>query len=306
MIKLIATIILIQSIFSVNGGIPLFLVGLHAEQINVKATIRDSLSHDSIPTVKITIENLSKSFTTTKSSFYIALPADTYDFLLEADGFNPLRKSIILSQANNDFIFEMVKIGDNLAINARQDTLNQYIKFFNEAIKSKNLPEAERLIVLLEQYDCSSSTLEKARSVLKIIETTYIDSLIGYAQELEEADKFADAYYYYKKVVAMDSLNQIALEKVDEMDKKLTEKQKGTSVSTSTPTTTSTTTTPSQPKITEEEITKIYKDGVSKFLAEDYKGALKLFQSVLKYDPNHEGAQKYLDRTNARIKALGG
>ncbi len=299
MTKLIASVISIKITVLVIGTIFLSSVGLHAEQINVKATIRDSLSHDSIPVVKVTIVNLGKSFMTTKSSFYGPLPADTHDFLLEADGYNPLRKSVILSQTNSVLIFEMLKRGDDVGMRAKKDTLKQYIGSFNEAIKNRDVDEAERLIVLLEQYDCSSSTLEKAREAIEITKISLVDSLMGHARELEEAQKYADAYYYYKKIVEMDSLNQIALDKVDEMDKKLKGKQKPT-------TTTTPTTTPVKPKVTGEEITKMYNDGVARFLAEDYKGALKLFQSVLKYDSTHEGAQKYLDRTKARIKALGG
>jgi len=45
-------------------------------------------------------------------------------------------------------------------------------------------------------------------------------------------------------------------------------------------------------------------EALSKFFSEDYNGALKLFKTILRYDPTYESAQKYLKKTEARLKVL--
>jgi hypothetical protein len=50
----------------------------------------------------------------------------------------------------------------------------------------------------------------------------------------------------------------------------------------------------------------LYKKGVTNFTAEKYSDALKIFNQVLAYNPNHTGAKDYKKRTEARLKVLRG
>ncbi len=63
---------------------------------------------------------------------------------------------------------------------------------------------------------------------------------------------------------------------------------------------------PPKPKVSPEEIAKIFNRGVSLFLAEEYEDALKAFKEVLDLDPKHEEARKYKEKTEARLKVLRG
>ncbi|HAV92815.1 TPA: hypothetical protein DCW38_06510 [candidate division WOR-3 bacterium] len=46
---------------------------------------------------------------------------------------------------------------------------------------------------------------------------------------------------------------------------------------------------------------KVYEEGYMAYLAGDYKTAIKKFEEVLKASPNHEKAQKYLDKAKKRL-----
>ncbi|PIP12988.1 MAG: hypothetical protein COX48_05615, partial [bacterium (Candidatus Stahlbacteria) CG23_combo_of_CG06-09_8_20_14_all_34_7] len=49
------------------------------------------------------------------------------------------------------------------------------------------------------------------------------------------------------------------------------------------------------------DIEKVYQEGYMSYLAGDYKTAIKKFEEVLKADPKHEKAQKYLDKAKKRL-----
>ena len=259
-----------------------------AESINVHGIIIDSLSYEPVPSVRVTIENLGKSFKTTRSSFYVLLPPMTYTFLLEADGYEDLRKSISLSSQNSNISFEMVKVSDRIAITARQDTIDLYLSAFDKTIKNKAFSEAQGFMALIERHSITSTIVDSLHMVYENAKSHWIDTLLQNAQAFEDSSKYAEAAYCYQQVVALDSLNTLAQEKVDEMNDKLTRE----------------TDVVKAPTKTASELEKMYNEAVVKFLAEDYNAAYNLFKTFLIYKPRHEGARDYFERTKARLKAL--
>jgi tetratricopeptide (TPR) repeat protein len=154
------------------------------------------------------------------------------------------------------------------------------------------LLEARRVIIAIEKFAQPSNIDSTIYEFYEKTKVLFIDSLFKHAQVLEDSQKLADAYYYYKRIVDVDSSQTTAIEKLKEVDLKLSGKQKPVVKEVKTV------------EKTAEEIEKIYKDGVAKFFAEDYESAIKLFKLVLKYKPGHDGAQKYLSRAEVRLKAL--
>jgi hypothetical protein len=58
------------------------------------------------------------------------------------------------------------------------------------------------------------------------------------------------------------------------------------------------------PKISAEEVEVLFKKGVSYFIAHQYTEALKIFNQILSFYPDHKGAKEYKKRTELRLEAL--
>jgi len=257
--------------------------------------IRDSLSSDSIPLVTVTVEDLGQSFKTARSSFYVALPLGIYNFVLEAEGYEPLRKAITIDKEGEHFVLGMVKISDRFSLEKQRDSVNIYLNAFSNALARGEMLYAVQCLTALDSFGYPQNIRDSVLGVYQEKKLAYIDSLIVLSQALEDSGKFADAYYYYSKVINLDSLNETALMKIAEFDTHLSQNDKDVTGSEK----------PTEVvKISDEEIEEMYNSAISKFLEEDYKRALVLLKTVLKYKPNHEGAQNYLSRTKARLKFI--
>jgi hypothetical protein len=269
---------------------PFFLIC--ANTVNISAFIRDSLSHDSIPLVTITVENLAKSYKTTRSSFYVALPPGTYTFLMEAESYESFRKSWTVTTEGEHMIFEMVKKIDRAVIAQKQDSIESYLLGYTRALDNNDLNLAYQYIYLLDNMGYESKLLDSMNSICASKKVLFIDSLIELAQALADSQKYADAYYYFNLVCDIDSLNQSAAAKRDEMHDIVIKKKKPDQGKTD----------PTTATKSAQEIEEMYNRAVAKFLAEEYKEAQNLLKTVLKYQPGHEGAKSYLSRTEARLK----
>lgn len=182
----------------------------------------------------------------------------------------------------------MVKVSDRMVFKAKQDTLDLYLNAFDNTLSNRAFPEAERLMAIIENLGVPLTVIDSLHLVYERTRAVLIDSLLQIAQAFEDSSKFADAAYYYQQLVDVDSLNTAAREKVAEMNVILAKEEAASK----------------PPAKTAAELEKMYNKAVSKFLAEDYNTAYKLFKVFLGYRPGHEGAKDYYERTKARLKAL--
>ena len=261
--------------------------------INVHCTIYDSLSRDSIKEVHIAIESLQKSFNTKRSGFFMSVPAGEYEIVFTAPGYEEKTVKLNVGSQSSDFVVYLVKTQDREKINETRRLQKAYLDSLYQAFQKADAPMALRIMDAMSKHLSVSEEISKAYEKAKVFWT---DSLMKQAQVLEDSGKLADAYYYYKKVFNFDTLCEEAAKKMAEIDKKFSWKKSRS--------------TPKAKKVvvkkkTPEEIGKLYQQGIEQFLAEDYKTALKTFKEVLRYDPGHKGAKKYLKRTEIRLKVLG-
>ena len=271
-------------------------ISLEGTSLNISGVVRDSLTHDSLPMVSVTIEEYGQTFSTTRSGFYVALGPGSYTFVLDADRYETLRQDITVVSEGQEFLFEMVKQSDRAELDKKSDSLLLFIRGFQYAIDNRRIDDAYRYMLACKRFNAPDEQLDSMKTVYLNTKTLWIDSVFLYAQILEDSQKLSDAYYYYKKIIAVDSLHEGAQERLAETETALTASLEGKTQSGSDQNQ------QAAPRLTPEQIESMFNQAVAKFLEEDYNGALSLLQAVLKNDPNHEGAKNYLSRTQARLQ----
>ncbi len=264
--------------------------------VNIQCTICDSLTKQTIPQVRVSVVNLQKSFTTLKSAFVLLLPPGEYDFHLDAPEYETLNRKITVSPNNNTFIFEMVKIVDRNLLKQKYHEFSSNLDSFNYALENLELPTARQLLKKLQESQTSGFTLDaKMIETYNYLQKIWIDSLMNLARTKEDSHSYAEAFYYYRKVAEFDSSKTEAISGAYRTDSLLNLKNK--------PQASPTAQIVKKTK-TNEEIEALYQSGVSKFIAGEFKDALKIFKEVLKYNKDHTKAQEYLKRTEVRLKVL--
>ncbi|MGB9720477.1 MAG: hypothetical protein ACPL28_03225 [bacterium] len=290
--------IFIGYIFAVMLGFCLLFSQKSDAVVEIRGAICDSLTKQAIPQVRVTVANLNKSFTTSKSAFVLMLPAGEYNFILDAPEYEILNKKIYLSSTHSTFTFEMVKQSDRISLKNKYREFSSIMDSFNYVLKNLELPTAKELLKKLQVFRENGFVLdEEIIANYNYLQKFWIDSLMNLARVKEDSSSYAEAFYYYRKVAEFDSSQIEAITGVHRTDSLLTLKNKPQTLSTSQPV---------KKTKTPEEIEALYQSGVAKFINKEFKETLKIFKEVLKYNPGHTMAQEYLRRTEARLKILEG
>jgi tetratricopeptide (TPR) repeat protein len=275
------------------GTAPLML---QAVPLNVGVTVRDSLSQNAISKIKVMVKELGQSFVTAKSSFYVALEPSTYTFIFEAEGYETAQRKFAVTTEGQSFIAKMIKTSDLTGLNKRTDSLYLYMQGFQYACTHRRITDAYAYMVTCRRFNATDQQMDSMMIIYNETKDLWIDSIFEYAKTLEDSQKISDAYYYYKQILTVDPLHQGAQERLGKTETALTNKIEGKTQPTSSGGKGAT------PAMTAEQIESMFNQAVSKFIAEDYEGALTLLKTVLKNSPNHEGATNYLARTRARLQ----
>lgn len=267
-----------------------------AALLNISGVIRDSLSHDPLPLVTVTITEFGKSFATTRSGFFVALEPSTYRFRLEADAYEPLNREITVTVEGEAFTFDMVKLSDRADPDKHSDSLFLFQKGFYHAIANQNITDAYAYMIVCKRLNLISEQFDSMMIVYQGAKGAWVDSIFAHALALEDSNRLSDAFYYYKKIVSIDSLHEGAKEHLAKTDALLVARIAGKTHGFGA------LNDGSSARMTAEQIQTMFHQAVNKFIEEDYEGALVLLKTILKHDPNHEGAENYLSRTQARLQ----
>jgi len=274
------------------GSLFVSIHGLYGDvkTINTQFVIRDSLSQAAIPAVQVTVEQFNQRFMTRKSAFYLPLKAGAYGIILEADGYETLKRTVDVSALNYAFAMEMVSHAARIKIKENDSILYHYRDVVKNALQAGDIVLAELNLSVVKSYARNRiAVYDSLRAMFENAKKNWADSLFRLARENEVSKKFTEARYYYNRLYMYDSLLAEARAGIRRVDSLAAAAARPMEVK----------------KLTPEEIEKLFQEGRVKFTTDDYAGAKRIFQRVLANNPAHEKAKDYLRRTEARLKALG-
>jgi len=139
---------------------------------------------------------------------------------------------------------------------------------------------------------------KEAKEYLTLIGPRRAELIGVYSSEARSRTRAKDrakAIEYWQKVLDLDPDNSEAKPAIASLQKQIAAAKKPKQPAK-----------PKKPTITKAQIEALYKKGVTNFTTEKYSDALKIFNQVLAYNPNHTGAKDYKKRTEARLKVLRG
>ncbi|MCK4395696.1 tetratricopeptide repeat protein [candidate division WOR-3 bacterium] len=151
----------------------------------------------------------------------------------------------------------------------------------------------EKCLMIKPGHEDATAYYEKATNAF----TIQFDKLKTAAEALEKKGDYKNALTKYQELLTIDPTNTDVAAKLDELTKKLKEKEK--------PKKPKKPKKPSIPGVTDRDIDTWYKAGLNHFSRGNYKKAVGMFEKVLRYRPGHSGAQKYLSKSRTRLKAMG-
>ncbi|MEO0288251.1 MAG: YjbH domain-containing protein [candidate division WOR-3 bacterium] len=142
----------------------------------------------------------------------------------------------------------------------------------NEAIKLA--PDDPTVLAYMQEANTKKQQMIK----------TYRENALSY----EGKGWIKSAISEWNNLLLLDPKNSEALQHIDELKKQQQKEEQKTA---------------EKPKETKPTVdpNKLYEEGYAAYLAGDYKTAVAKFEAVLKIDPKHEKAQKYLDKAKKRL-----
>ncbi len=174
----------------------------------------------------------------------------------------------------------MVKLADRDLLKQKYNVFNRCLDSFNYALDNRDMISAKNLLKSLQEYrnqgfSVSDSIIQKYHYQQKV----WIDSLMHQARIREDSSSYAEAFYYYRRVAEFDSTQVEAIAGMHRVDSLLMKKNR--------PQSSGQAQVSEKKSKTPEEIDALFQSGISRFIAGEYREALKQFKEVLKYNPNH-------------------
>jgi tetratricopeptide (TPR) repeat protein len=251
----------------------------------------------------VEIAELNKKYTASGGTFSLSLPADNYTLIVTRANYVDYRAKIsVKSNVRSKLVFNMQKTKEALqseqAVREKQASIRNHLEQGKIYFAEGNLAQAKAAFEMVLSLDPGNVEAQESLGALELRRANLIAYHTSEAKKQTQAKSYIQAIQSWQKVLTLEPSNTEAKNAVAEL-------QRLTAAPAKPPAKPATPAKPSAPKVSEAEIEKLYKRGVSLFTSEKYDEALNVFKRVLALDPNHVGAKEYKKRTEARLKVLG-
>ncbi len=260
----------------------------------IAGKVIDEVNQEPVTNVILEIKELNKRYKVRKGQFKLTLRAGGYTFEFRKRGYNKRIKHVTIKAGKTvEYTFYMAKTPEALKKEMMAESLDVIMKraifFFNHDSLLQAKQQFELALQIDPDYEDAKTYLEATnRKISELIGIYRTNALVA-----TDRKDYATAIRNWEEVLKLDPENERAKVEIAVLKKLMTRKP------------TKKVTKPVK-KVSPEEIEALYQRGVRLFGQKRYKEALKIFNTVLKLDPNHTGAKRYKARTEARLKAAGG
>ena len=267
---------------------------------SIECIVRDHTSKQLLPNSIVEIKEINKRYKAKGGTFMVSLPAGNYTLIVTKPNYGDyIAKISVKPGVKSKLIFNLKKTEQamryEVALREKQANIKKYLdqgKVFYTQGKLNQAQSSFNMVLSLNPDH------KEAKEYLTLIGPRRAELIGVYSSEAKSRTRAKDrvkAIEYWQKVLDLDPDNSEAKPAIASLQKQIAAAKKPKQPAK-----------PKKPTITKAQIEALYKKGVTNFTAEKYSDALKIFNQVLAYNPNHTGAKDYKKRTEARLKVLRG
>ncbi|RKZ20341.1 hypothetical protein DRQ18_06570 [bacterium] len=283
--------------FMFGGGIKLPGFGREKRMGVIAGKVSDVKTGQPL-VAKITIikeatkKKLKPFYSSAMGVFRVRLPEGRYIIHCEADNYEPKRYRVRVIRD------KVIRLNVMLKRKLTQEELlaekyaREGIDFFN---KGEYVKARERFKKALS-YNPSNALATDYLKKTELAIDKLVEDLKNKAIAMERRDP-KGAIELWKKVLYYRPGHKEALDRIKALQALLAPKKPAPRKPAAKPSKPK----PAPKKLSKAEINKLYRNGVELYMKGKYAEAVKIFEEVLKHDPNHKGAKKFLKKAKSKL-----
>lgn len=258
----------------------------------LKLSLKDKDSGAHIPgKVIISKGNVEKSFDILPTQrAIIRLQAGIYKVTVFSAGYKMKTANIPLKAGSDlDFTISLSKV-INPAIKRSMDLTKEGADYYKRGLLKQAKEKLEEAITLYPNN-------KKAQKGLELVRKAFADNiseLKSKAWARERAGDIRGAIAIWEQVISWEENPSATQKHIQSLRDKLVASTRKPVTRTTTPTVAKKPSAPKKPSLTKQQIADLYTKGLSAYFDGNYKEAVKYFEQVLKADPTHAQAKRYL------------
>ncbi len=275
--------------FSPSGGTERLLVRIG----KLKLSLTDKESGAHIPgKVIVSKENIERSFNILQTQkAIIRLEPGVYKVTVFSAGYKMKTAEIpVKAGADLDFAISLSKV-INPAIKQSMDLTKEGADYYKRGLLMQAKQKLDEAISLYPNNQKAQKGLQLVRSAL----AKNISALKSKARARENAGNIKDAIELWEQVASIEENPSATQKHIQSLRDRLTASRRRPAATTTAPKKAATKApAPKKPSLSKQQIADLYTKGLSAYFDGNYKEAVRYFEQVLRADPSHAQAKRYL------------
>ncbi|MBE0481321.1 MAG: tetratricopeptide repeat protein [Dehalococcoidia bacterium] len=263
----------------------------------IECVVQDDVTKQLIPGATVEIAEMNKAYNAAEGTFSIGLQVGSYTITVtKPDYISYVAKISVKPDVRSRLVFNLQKteaaIRREAALYERATAIQTHLEQGKIYFAEGNIVQAKAAFEIVLSLNPDHAEAQDYLNRVEVRRAQLIESYSAEARRYNQAKNYVRAIQSWQQVLALDPNSTAAKNGIVEAQQATTAAK--------------TPEKPAKPAVSEAEIDRLYRQGVTLFTSERYDEALNVFKQVLAHNPNHVGAKEYRRRTEARIQILKG